>query len=393
VRFDPADPAVVDDPYPTYARLRAAGPLVPGGPGQWLFSRYAEVSTLLRSDRLGSEFPPVVHRHKLGDGPACEFFTRIVIDRDPPAHTRLRRGMGRSFNPGTVKSLHHRVARIVDDLLAPALERGRLDLVSDLALPLPVTVVCSLLGVPAQDLEVVRPRMVDLATAFGELTLTPQQRAAADDAVVWLREYVGEHVDRRRRCPADDQLSWMVEAEGDGVTPAETVDNAVFLFFAGFETTTSLVVNGVMALLRHPDQLDRLRRDPSLIPSAVEELLRFDAPVQMSMRLVREPFTVAGRTVRAGRVAVLLLGSANRDERRFHEPESLDVGRHPNPHLSFGGGHHYCVGAPLARIEGALVLDRLIRRFRHIELDGAAVRRRHSTIRSYRSVPLAVRAA
>ncbi|GAA1766786.1 cytochrome P450 [Luedemannella helvata] len=393
VRFDTDDPALIDDPYRAYARLRAAGPVARGGPGQWVFSHYAEVSALLRDERLGSEFPQAVHRLKLGDGPACDFFTRILIDRDPPGHTRLRQAMSRSFTPSAVRDLRDRVAGIVDDLIGRALDRGGFDLVGDLALPLPVTVVCSLLGVPADDLELVRPRMVDLATGFGELTLTQEQRVAADGAVEWLRAYIGEHLDHRRRHPTSDQLSLMLEAESAGVSRADLVDNAIFLFFAGFETTTSLVVNGTMALLDHPDQLARLRAEPEMATHAVEELLRFDPPVQMSMRLVHAPLVVDGVTIRAGRVAVLLIGSANRDERQFPDPDRLDIGRRPNPHLAFGGGHHYCLGAPLARIEGALVLDRLVRRCRSLELAGPPVRRPHASIRSYRSVPVTVTAA
>ena len=391
LRFTPDDPAVIDDPYPVYARLRAAGPVAAGGPGQWVFSRHAEVAALLRDERLGSEFPAVAHRHKLGDGPACDFFTSILIDRDPPAHTRLRQAMSASFSSAAVRELRPRVAGIVDALLDRAREAVRFDLVADLALPLPVTVVCSMLGVAPQDADLVRPSMVDLAAAFGEIALDDAQRAAADRAVTWLREYVGEQVNQRRRRPRDDLLTRMVQAERLGITPAETVDNVIFLFFAGFETTTGLVVNGLMALLRHPDQLDRLRTEPGLVPDAVEELLRFDPPVQLSMRYVRRPFTVGGRTIRANRVAVLLLGSANRDERRFQDPERLDIGRRPNPHLSFGGGHHYCLGAPLARLEGALVLERIVKSFRHMELAGLPVRRPHASIRAYRSVPVVVK--
>lgn len=390
VSFDSGDPEFVADPYQTYARLRAAGRVLPGGPGQWIFTRYDDVQRLLRDGRLGSEFPAAAHRVKLGDGPAGDFFGRILIDRDPPDHTRLRQGMRHAFSPGSVAGLRAQVAATVDELLAPLLDDSGFDLVAGLATPLPVLVICSLLGVPAEDVELVRPRMVDLATAFGELTLTDEQRRATDRAVVWLREYVGA---RLGQGTAGDLLSRMLAAEADGFSRQDTVDNAIFLFFAGFETTTSLIANGTVALLTRPDQFERLRRDPSLIPTAVEELLRFDSPVQMSMRLVREPFVADGTKIRPGRVAVLLLGSANRDEQVFPDPDQLDVGRHPNPHVAFGGGHHYCLGAPLARLEASLVLDRLIHRFSRIELTGPPIRRPHPSIRSFRSVPLTAKPA
>lgn len=382
----------MDDPTPYFRRLRDSAPVHRAGPGQWAVVRYEDVAALLRDSRLGSEFPPLVHKVKLGDGPAAEFFARILIDRDPPVHTVLRRRLGPAFSPPVVRRLSERIGQLVDDLLAPAVERGRIDAVAELGYVLPVTVVCELMGLPAEDRDMVRPRMIDLAVAFGALSLSDAQRKAADEAVVWLRDYIGPLLARRRE-GHDDQLSRLLT--GDSAEPgphqaADLLDNAVFLLFAGFETTMNLIANGCAALLRFPDQLDRLRADLALVPTAVEEFLRFDAPIQMSMRLVREPVEIGGHRLRRGRVVVLALGSANHDERVFDKPAKLDVARKHNPHLSFGGGHHYCLGATLARIEAAAVFERLLRVTSSIAPAGSPVRRREASIRAFASVPIAL---
>ena len=393
-RFDPNDPAVIDDPYPTYARLRSAGPLCRFGPGQWGVTRYAEVAALLKDRRLGSAFPPDFYRYAVGEGPASAFFEQICLVRDPPEHTRLRHLMGRALSQAPIRSLQGHISELVDHLLAPAVESGRLDAVSDLAFPLPVMVICELLGVPVADRDLVRPRAAGLVKGFTTF-VAPADRAEVHESVTWLQQYVGRLLEERRRRPGDDLLSLLAAAGDDGqaLTPEEIVDNAVFLFFAGFETTRNLIANACAALLRHPDQLDRLRGDRSLVPAAVEEFLRYDAPVQGAGRFTREPIEIAGRTIRRGRVLVLLIGSANRDERQFSDPESLDVGRQPNPHLAFGGGGHFCLGASLARLEGALVIEGLLNRFATFEPAGDSVRRPLGNFRSYASVPIAVSAA
>jgi cytochrome P450 len=384
--------AVLADPYPAYAELRQAGRLCRGGPAQWLVTRYADVASLLTDPRLAHEFPEQYHRFSAGDGPLSSFFDRIILDRDRPGHTRLRRLMGQALSPGLVRAMRFHIATLVDELLAPVLEAGTMDAVTDIAFPLPVMVVCRLLGISADDRDEVRPYAINLGKAFAAV-VPERERQLGSEAVVWLRAYIETLIDERRASPGDDLLSQMLAAEyaGDRLTHEEIVDNAVFLFFAGFETTTSLVATGCAALLDHPDQAARLRAEPALVPAAVEEFLRYDAPVQVTARLVREPIELAGRTIKAGRVLVLMLGSANRDEAQFHDPEGLHVDRDPNPHLSFGGGIHYCLGAALARIEGAAVFGRLMRDCPRFEPAGTPVRSIGASFRSYSSVPLSVR--
>jgi cytochrome P450 len=393
-RFDPTDPAVVENPYPTYAELRRSAPLCRFGPGQWAVTRYADVAALLRDKRLGSAFPSDFHEYSVGAGPAAEFFQKIAIVRDPPEHTRLRTLMHQAFSAPIVRQLREHIATLVDRQLAPALERRRFDAVDDLSYPLPVTVVCELIGIPAADRNEVRPRVEDLVKGF--TTLVPDgDRPAVNEAVVWLQDYVGRLLEERRAAPGADLLSAMLAAEdgGETLTAEEIVDNAVFLFFAGFETTRNMISTGCAALLEHPDELARLRADPTLVPKAVEEFLRYDAPVQGAGRFTLEPIEIGGRTIPKERVLILLLGSANHDEDEFPDPERLDVGRHPNRHVTFGGGSHYCLGAALARIEGGVVFERLLALFRRIDLDGPLVRRPLGNFRSYASVPIAVEPA
>jgi cytochrome P450 len=389
-RFDRLDPAVLDDPYPRYAELRKAGPLARGGPGTWLVPRYAEVAALLSDPRLGNELPDVYHRISLGDGAAAAFFQRILFYRDPPAHTRLRRLMAASFTPRLVGAFRPRIEAIVDELLAPARATGGFDAVTDLAHPLALRVICLLLGIPAADHHEVLPRAGDLARGF-TIAGDEEQRRATDHAVEWLQDYLEQLLRESARAPADDVLSRMLAA-GRGeqaLTHDEIVDNCVFLFWAGFETVVSVIGTGCVGLLEFPGQFARLREQPELIPSAVEEFLRFDAPIQGTSRIVRETVEIGRHRLRPGRILVLLVGSANRDERVFDAPATLDVARSPNPHLSFGGGPHRCLGNVLARAEAAVVFERLAATFAGLAPAGPVVRRTETTaMRFHASIPI-----
>jgi cytochrome P450 len=389
-RFDPLDPAVLDDPYPAYAELRSAGRVCRSGPGQWAVTRYADVSALLRDPRLGHHFPDAYYKFLLGDGEASSFFRRIIMDRDPPDHTRLRHLMNQSFAPTLIRRLTDHIDELVETLLDRAADRGRFDAVADIAVPLPFLVICELLGVPRDNRDEVWPHVSRLSQAFD--THTPAaERPAIDRAVVWLREYFGVQLEERRGRSGDDFVSHMAAAITGplAVDRDEIIDNAVFLFFAGFETTTNLIANGCAALLQHPRVWAQLRAAPSLAASAVEEFLRYDAPVQNVSRLVLQPVPIGERTINKDRVLVLLIGSANHDERQFAAPSQLDITRSPNPHLSFAGGIHYCLGATLARLEATAVFSRLARRFRTFEPGGELVRRPSAGLRAYARVPVA----
>ena len=387
-RFSARELADLADPYPTYARLRAAGALCRGGPAQWFVTRYAEVAALLRDPRLGAAQPPEFRAFSLGDGPAASFLSRVLGRRDPPDHTRIRKLMTHTFSPGQVRALEQRVGALVDELFAKTSVPGRFDPVTDIAFPLPLMVICDLIGIPRADEHLVRPRANALARAFGGV-LSADDRAVADEAVDWMRGYIHDMLRARRPAAGGDVLARLLVAAEDPVAPTtvdDIVDNVIFLFFAGFETTMNLISGGCALLSQRPADFARLRADRSLVGPAVEEFLRYDAPFQMALRTTLEPIEVDGHRIGRGRVIVLLLGSANHDERQFHEPERLDLARYPNPHLSFGGGIHHCFGSALARLEARLVLDGLVDRCARLEPAGEIERR--AEFRSYVHVPL-----
>jgi len=277
-----------------------------------------------------------------------------------------------------VATLRTSIVALVDDLL-DAFGTGEVDVMDALAFPLPVTVIGEMLGVPAADRPGLRP-LVRAVTAVLELAVTPAALAEATAADISLAEYFAGLVAERRAHPRDDLLTKLIEAEdrGDQLSEHELISTAILLFAAGFETTTHLLGNGLLALLRHPDQLARLRTDRSLVQPAVEELLRFDSPVQLAVRTAYEDLSISGHRIDAGSVVLALLGAANRDPARFRDPERLDVGRDEGAPISFGGGIHFCLGAALARLEGQIVLDRLLDRFATWELVGAPATHRDS---------------
>ncbi|NLU78270.1 cytochrome P450 [Micromonospora sp. HNM0581] len=386
--------ATQDDPYPAYAELRARGPLSRAELGQWLVTGHSTVSTLLRDNRLESRMPAEYTRLTLGDGPGVEFLNRIVLTRTPPDHTRLRRFIGRALGTPVVRRLTGHIGRAADELLTTALDRGRLDVVTDLAVPLPVGVVCDLIGIPVADRPDVLTRVISLAKVFDAANLTPADLRDINVALPWLHDYLGDLLSSRQDQPGGPTLAGMYweEKATDRLAVEDFADNMLFLFHAGFETTMGLVSNGFAALLAHPDQLRRLRDEPALVPSAVEEFLRYDAPIQNVIRVAREPVEVAGVKIRAGRTVLLLLGAANRDGVVFADAERLDVTRNPNPHLGFGGGLHHCLGTALARLMSVVVFERLVGAVEVLGPAAPPVRRRHASLRSYDHLPLAVRA-
>lgn len=391
-KFDSRHPRVLDNPYAVYAELRAAGRLARGSAGQWVASHHADVSWLLKDRRLGHQYPAEYHEFSNGTGPANDFLQRILLDQDPPTHTFWRRIMQQSFSPSLMRRLYDYVAGQVEELTTAALARGHMDVVSDLAFPLPVTVICELIGIPDVDRQAVRPYAVELAKAFS-LYIPPEERQGAHAAVTWLRDYITSLIEERAGRPADDLISNLLAAEREAPELARDtlIDNIVFLFFAGFETTTNLISTIWLALLTYPDQLRLLRARPELAESTVDEMLRYDAPIQATARYVKEPVEIDGRTVRPGRILVLLLGAANHDPARFDQPERLDITRDPNPHVSFGGGPHHCLGAALARVEGRAVVDWLARATEAPQLAGPIVRRPSVSFRAHQSIPVTLR--
>lgn len=390
----------VPDPYPTYRQLREYGPVCRGGPGQWIFSRHAEVSALLRDPRLGREYPERYQAMSVGEGSANDYLRRIVINRDHEGHVRLRRLLTKALNPAMVRALTEPVRALVDRILDGLAERDTWDLVSDLAVPIPVSVMSELLDIPAADRDMIARWSTSLAQTFA-VFIPEDKRQEAHDAVVRLREYFADLLRERRRKPGDDLLSRMITADRGGTEPLtdeEIVDNALFVYYAGFETTTNVIATGGNVLINQPGTQRKLRANPHVVGTALEEFMRYDAPIHATSRLVLEPIEISGHTLRPRRVVVLLLASANHDDSVFDNPDRIDLTRSPNPHLSFGGGVHHCLGAALARVEGGVLFERLVARFAHLEPAGAAAWNPSSggfryPYWAYESIPVAARAA
>jgi cytochrome P450 len=363
--------------------------------GGWVLTRYIDVASLLRSPQVSAQRMEMASKD-VSPEYAPLFATRAgsMLNSDAPRHTRLRLLVNKAFTPGTVESLAPFIQSFVDTVLDAVQGQGHMDLIGDLAFPLPATVIAEMLGVPAQDCDRFKKWSDDTAAVAGNLpaNLSQEVLRQALQSMEDLQAYLGEIVAQRRREPRSDLITALVKAEeqGDRLTLEELLANVVLLLNAGHETTTNLIGNGMLALLRHPDQMRRLQKDPQLIPTAVEELLRYDSPVQFTTRLIKEDMQIDGKRLQAGQRVVLVLGAANRDPAQFPNPDRLDIGRHDNKLLAFGLGSHFCLGAPLARLEGRIVFETLLRRLPGLRLDGPAPKyRKNFNLRGLESLEVA----
>ncbi len=394
------------DPYPRYAQLREHWPVhrlaleIPGSSaGTWVLTRFDHCQSVLRHPRVGKDFNAMQRRWGLSgeELAAQQTFSSerpSMLFSDPPDHTRLRGLVSKAFTPRTVEALRPHIVRLADEVL-DAIGEGEVNVMAALAFPLPVSVIGEMLGVPAAD----RPqfqRLVRASAAALEPFVSAEVLEAANGATLEMEDYFRHLVAERRRSPGDDLLTQLIAAEdhGDQLSTQELLSTAILLFAAGFETTTNLIGNGLLALLRHPDQLERLRRDPGLLPSAVEELLRYDSPVQVNGRIAGAEIEIDGHAFPAGATLLILQGAANRDPRRFPDPDRLDVGRADGASMSFGTGIHFCLGAALARVEGQVVFGRLLERYGRIELlDDSPSYRDSITLRGLAELPVRLQAA
>ncbi|MEU5770254.1 cytochrome P450 [Streptomyces asoensis] len=367
--FDPWDPAFLSDPYPAYAELRERGRVIRYEPtGQWLVPRHADVSALLRDRRLGRTYQHRFTHEDFGrTAPPADqepFHTlndHGMLDLEPPDHTRIRRLVSKAFTPRTVERLKPYVRRLAGELVDRLVEAGGGDLLGDVAEPLPVAVIAEMLGIPESDRGPLRPWSADICGMY-ELNPSPQTAAKAVRASEEFSAYLRELIAVRRARPGDDLISALIAAhdEGDRLTEQELISTAVLLLNAGHEATVNATVNGWWALFRNPGQLAALRADHALVPTAVEELMRYDTPLQLFERWVLDDIEIDGTTVPRGAEIAMLFGSANHDPAVFTEPARLDLTRTDNPHISFSAGIHYCIGAPLARIELAASMTALL---------------------------------
>jgi pimeloyl-[acyl-carrier protein] synthase len=395
-RFSDVDvfgPHMIADPYPTYQQLVTEGPFYLESRGTWVTARYADVQRVLRDPSFGRQsFGSSVER-VFGPGPVTESFKRWILFMNPPDHTRIRSLVSKAFTPRATERLRASIQQVVDDLIDPMAARGSFDLIAELAYPLPVVVICELLGIPEEDRNRFHEWSSSLAEALDAFTVSrPDIIERSNVAASGLTAYFHELVAKRRLEPRDDLLSAMIAAEeqGDRLTEDELLATSVLLFFAGHETTVNLIGTGVRNLVLHPEQCAKLRANPALIQGAVEELLRFDGPVQRTGRTVAsESVELGGATLKQGDPVVAFLAAANRDPAQFASPDDLDITRPDNQHLAFGAGIHYCVGAPLARVEAQIAINTLLRRFPTLALqEETPTWRETAIIRGLTSLPL-----
>jgi cytochrome P450 len=367
------DPDVLADPYPLYHRLRTESP-VHWDPflHAWVVTRYADVVTVLH--RFSAQRTPTPEQLAAMGletlTPIAAVMVRQMLFLDPPAHTRIRGLASQAFTPRRVERLRAHIQEITDALLDPLLERGQLDVIADLAEPLPAIVTAEMLGVPTADARQLKTWSADFAEMLGNFQHNPDRVAGVIRTTEAMTDYFRAAIREQRRQPREGLIQALLTAEvdGDRFTEDEVIANVIVTMVGGQETTTNLIGNGVLSLLRHPGELARLRHDPSLIASAVEELLRFESPSQHTARLAPDDVVLGGQSIRRRQAVIAVMGAGNRDPERFPDPDRLDLTRPDNRHLAFGWAAHFCFGAPLARIEGQIAFATLLGRLPELRL-------------------------
>jgi pimeloyl-[acyl-carrier protein] synthase len=374
VAFDPTSSSFKRNPYPNYRALREKDPIHPSGlTSGWVMTRYDDIMEVFRDSRFGSdrtESPEIQNMPESRRGPFFQWLEQSLLSLDPPDHTRLRGLVSKAFTPRSVAQMQPRIAEITNTLLDEVQDKGKMDLIRDLANPLPVIVIAEMLGVPPEDRTEFKAWSNDLGAGLDPFA-SDEIIAKADKSTIALQGYFKTLVEERRREPREDLLTALVQAEEDGETlnEDELYATAILLLGAGNETTTNLIGNGMNALLRHEEQLQMLKADPSLIENAIEEMLRFDPPVQFTSRIAKEELVMGGRTIAKHQFVTLVVGAANRDPKYFPNPEHFNVNRSLDHTLAFGHGVHFCLGAPLARLEARTAIPILLERMPELRME------------------------
>ncbi|WP_375159126.1 cytochrome P450 [Bradyrhizobium sp. RDT46] len=374
--FNPLSPDFIRDPYPHYDRLRTIDPIHVTPFGQFVASRHADVSLVMRDKRFGKDFVERSKRRysdKIMDEPVFRSMSHWMLQADPPDHTRLRGLVVKAFTARRVEDMRPRIQEIVDQAIDAVIDRGQMDLIEDFAFRLPVTIICDMLGIPEEHREVFYNSSRDGGRLLDPVPLTPEEIRKGNEGNLMAQMYFQQLFELRRRNPADDLITQLVQAEEDGnkLSNEELTANIILLFGAGHETTVNLIGNGLLALHRNPDQLALLKARPELMEGAIEEFLRYDSSVQMTGRVALEEIEdLGGKRIPKGETVLCLLGSANRDPAVYPDrPDRLDVTRQNVKPLSFGGGIHFCLGAQLARIEAEIAIATLLRRLPDLRID------------------------
>ncbi|MGH7964901.1 MAG: cytochrome P450 [Candidatus Binatia bacterium] len=392
MEYNPFLPEVKDNPYPYYAYLREHAPVyqVPGV-GFWAISRYDDVLYILRNPQIFSS--SILTTAMTGDLYPFSPQALELLSQDPPEHTRLRKLANRAFTPRRIASLESHMREVVQQLLDQMAAQGTCDLIRDLGIPLPGIAIAELLGVPLERRQDFRRWSDDIARSFNGTALTQEERAQSRQSIMDLHAYLRAAIETCRRQPSDTLLSDLVRAEEENqmLTAGEVLNLAIIVLGAGNETTTNLIGNAMLALFAHPEQWAKVRANPALVANLVEETLRYDAPVQWFPRLAMQEIEFAGTTLPAGTVVMAMFASANRDERKFPDPERFDIGRNTEGHVAFGFGIHFCLGAQLARLEGKVALEMLLKRFPRVtRTEAPIIRMENPALRGLKMLPLVV---
>jgi cytochrome P450 len=379
IDYKPNDPAVLADPFPLYARLRDEDP-AHWSPRlkAWVLTRYEDVKRVcldstMSSDRLRPFFATLPPAEATKVAELARYLTLWMVFRDPPEHTRLRRLAAKVFHVRSISALRPNIERLTTWLLEQIAERKEFDFIGDFAMPLPALVIMDMLGAPREELGRLKRLSDEMALFIGSARDAPEKYQRAGAATREMADIFRELISARRAAPQRDLLSELVALDdgGDRLSDDELVATCILLLFAGHETTTHHLANGLRALLRFPGELEKLRANPALAPAAVEELLRYDGPIGAQVRIVQEPHTLHGKSLKPRERVFLLMNAANRDPRAYDAPDRVDLARNGVPHLTFGFGAHICLGFPLARLEGQVALPAVLARWRRLELAGA----------------------
>jgi cytochrome P450 len=388
------DPEVLANPYPLYRRLRTEAP-VHWDPylHAWVVTRYEDVITVLHHFSA-NRTPTPAHFEALGLaelGPMAQLMTKQMLFMDAPSHTRLRTLASMAFTPARVEALRSHIREILDALIEPLLNRGRLDVINDLAAPLPAIVTAEMLGVPTSDCDKLKRWSADFAEVLGNFQHNPDRASRTLKCIEEMTGYFRDAIQRMKTEPREGLINSFMTAEidGDRLTEEEIIANCIVTMVGGQETTTNLIGNGVLTLVRNPDQLQKLRDNLNLVPSAVEELLRYESPSQHTARICPQDTELGGKLIRKGQAVIAVMGAGNRDPERFADPDRLDIEREDNRHLAFGWASHFCFGAALARIEGQLVFEAIASRMTNLALEpGSIVWRDNLGLRGLSSLPI-----
>ncbi len=396
--YDPRDQAIIDDPLPALRALQENDPVHWSDKLRgWVITRYDDVRRIqlnehISADRLTPYYESLPSEQQNRIRELIRYLNTWVAFKDPPEHTRLRRLMNKVFTPGAVRHLHGSVERAVGVLLDGLAGREQFDFIEDFAYPLPATVIMDMLGLPHSDMEPLKDWSNKMQLFIGSATASPNKHALAQEGAVEMAAYFREVILEREHTPGEDMISKLLAIRDADATLSEdeVIGTSILFLFAGHETTTNLLGNGIRALLQHPEQLERLRREPAMIKSAVEEILRFDGPTGALVRIVKHDHELRGRQLSQGDRVFVMVNAANHDPRKFEAPGKFDISRDPNPHLTFNYGPHFCLGAPLARMEGEVAIGEVIRRFPDLRLTADHYEYMDTLVmRGVRSMPVA----